>query len=207
MENIDEEIRILPADIKYLDSYSDTINSVSKEGKYLSTSKGFSNESLRRFITDCAAKGYPAFFVVNEKDEAVGWCDIVERESDGVRTGSIGVGLRKDYRGAGIGRLLINRTLEAAVNFGFERIVLEVRKSNEHARHVYEQLNFVYDDDPDSMEDIDGEKTPVKHMHIDLVTYETEEDGEQPTKRFPYALFVCGGCIIGAVIAILCIIL
>lgn len=204
MNNIDEEIRIIPTDVKYLKSYNDTLNEVSLEGKYLSTNKGFALSSTEAFMKDCMANGFPAFIAVNEKDEAIGWCDIVPRsEYKDKLTGSIGVGLRKAYRGAGIGKLLISRTIQAAVAYGFERVVLEVRESNEHARYVYEQLGFEYDGDV--MRDIDGESTAVKKMYLDLV--EEDETGENvKPRKLPYILLVCGGCIIGTLIAILCII-
>ena len=205
MNNIDEEIRIIPADIKYLESYNDTLNEVSKEGKYLSTNKGFSVSSSKRFLEDCISNGYPSFLAVNDKDEAIGWCDIVPREEyKDALTGSIGVGLRKEYRGAGLGKLLIAKAIKAASDMGFERIVLEVRASNEHARYIYEQFGFEYDGDAEC--NIDGESTPTKKMHIDLVDF-SDDEPEEKTRKLPYFLLVCGGCILGAVIAMLCILL
>lgn len=52
------------------------------------------------------------------------------------------MGLLHDYRGKGIGRRLLVRTLEAANGFGFRRIELKVRASNAAAIGLYKSLGF-----------------------------------------------------------------
>ncbi len=52
--------------------------------------------------------------------------------------------VKKEFRRLGIGRRLIQSMIEAGKNeFGIEAFTLEVRKSNEAAINLYEELGFV----------------------------------------------------------------
>ena len=147
--------------------------------------------------------------VINSKDEVIGWCDIVLRnEFVDKLTGSLGVGLRKDYRENGIGRILITQALAGAADYGFERIILDVRKTNERAIHIYELLGFEFDETKDSTMKIDGESVEIKRMVLEL-SQETDDIEEKDNKIGcgVWAGLIAGGCAIGLIIAILCIVL
>ncbi len=142
-------------------------------------------------------------------DKVVGWCDIVLRsEYEDALTGSIGIGLLKEYRNAGVGRLLMHTVMKAGERYGFERIILDVRKTNERAIHVYEVLGFEYDPSRNSTMKIDDKTVDIIRMQKDIARHgaETEESVEKIgcSRWLPLVL---GGCLIGAVIAILCILL
>ncbi len=47
-----------------------------------------------------------------------------------------------DHRRRGLGRLLVERALGAAVRRGVETVFLEVRRSNDEARGLYERFGF-----------------------------------------------------------------
>lgn len=47
-----------------------------------------------------------------------------------------------DYRGMGIGKLLMEKMMKLAKENGADKMTLEVRKSNYIARHLYERLGF-----------------------------------------------------------------
>ncbi len=202
-----KDIKIVPASVELADSYNDAMNEVAAEGKYLSVTKGYSKSESRAFLADCIARGYPAYFVLDENNKVVGWCDIVLRsEYDDVTAGSIGVGLLKEYRNAGVGRLLMHTAMQAAKRYGFERIILDVRKTNERAIHVYEVLGFEYDHARDSTMKIDDETVEVIRMQKSIVPETAEEKAEQTKMGCAWWLpVICGGCVIGAIIAVLCI--
>jgi ribosomal-protein-alanine N-acetyltransferase len=52
------------------------------------------------------------------------------------------VAIRPALRGQGIGTLLMNRVFDEARRLGARRATLEVRRSNEGARRLYERLGF-----------------------------------------------------------------
>ncbi|MDA8233576.1 MAG: ribosomal protein S18-alanine N-acetyltransferase [Clostridia bacterium] len=52
------------------------------------------------------------------------------------------VAVHPDYRGRGIGARLLEELLERAVKLGAERMTLEVRVSNQAARHLYTRMGF-----------------------------------------------------------------
>ena len=56
--------------------------------------------------------------------------------------GTLGVGLLPEFRGKGIGRQLMQRTIEAAFAFGLTRIELTVREGNANAIALYKSLGF-----------------------------------------------------------------
>lgn len=135
-----EGISIINADEKYIYEYWRIFDEVAKEGKYLGATKAFPLDSTRRFVQDSIRRKYPYHFVINKNNELVGWCDI--QPKDNIDIGSLGVALKSEYRNKGIGRKLIEKTLEAAKNYGFIYVELSVRALNERAIHLYENIGF-----------------------------------------------------------------
>ncbi|MBE6753108.1 MAG: GNAT family N-acetyltransferase [Ruminococcaceae bacterium] len=134
--------RIVEAQEKYCKSHCENINAVSFEGKYLSTNNGFSLTEIVAFYRYCEERGYPQFYVIDENERVVGWCDIVEREGWGSDVGFIGIGLAPEYRDKGIGTKLMKHAMAVAYWRGFRTIRLDCRASNKRALHVYKKLGF-----------------------------------------------------------------
>lgn len=55
---------------------------------------------------------------------------------------NLGISILKEYRGYGIGVLLMNLLIEKAKEYGKVKLELEVRSDNEAAIHVYEKVGF-----------------------------------------------------------------
>jgi ribosomal protein S18 acetylase RimI-like enzyme len=73
----------------------------------------------------------------------VGWCDVIPKNVEGFRHSSdLGMGLLPDYRGRGLGRALLERTLERARGGGLLRVELEVYAGNAAAIALYERCGF-----------------------------------------------------------------
>lgn len=62
---------------------------------------------------------------------------------DEVHIGTIAV--HSNYRGIGLGKIFLSEILERAFEEGVIRAFLEVRKSNEAAIHLYENMGFKVD--------------------------------------------------------------
>lgn len=82
-----------------------------------------------------------AVFLVaeNENGEVTGYIGMYVMEPEGEITN---VAVSKDGRGNGIGAALVAAMQQWAAEHGVERIVLEVRVSNDPAIHVYEKRGF-----------------------------------------------------------------
>src|SRR5262245_53276080 len=87
---------------------------VAREHKYLLFLEAPPIEMTREFIADSIANRHP-HFVALDGGRVVGWCDITPRGRPASRhCGVLGMGLVPEWRGRGVGRRLIERTLEAA---------------------------------------------------------------------------------------------
>jgi ribosomal protein S18 acetylase RimI-like enzyme len=56
--------------------------------------------------------------------------------------GTLGIGLLPKFRGRGIGRQLMQTTIDAAWQYGMTRIELTVREHNANAIALYKKLGF-----------------------------------------------------------------
>lgn len=138
-----KKITVKKSSEKYAASYTQTFDLVAREGKFLSISSGYSLDEMVRFIRTCRDCGYPQFLLINENDNAVGWCDIVRRSDQPDDVGYLGIGILKEYRHKGLGMKLMTTAINEAKKRGFHEIRLEVRASNVNAIRTYRRLGFV----------------------------------------------------------------
>ncbi|MGC8561631.1 MAG: GNAT family N-acetyltransferase [Thermoplasmata archaeon] len=86
-----------------------------------------------------------AIAVVAEEDrKAVGLCD-VQRTRPGTElehSAVLGIAIRKEYRGRGLGELMMNKAIELSKG-KFEMLKLEVFSVNSAAINLYRKLGFV----------------------------------------------------------------
>lgn len=142
-ETVSQKLTIKRSSEQYVSSYCQTFDLVAREGKFLSISSGYTLDEMLRFIETCRECGYPQFLLLNEKKEAVGWCDIVRRSGEPDDVGYLGIGIRKEYRHMGWGMKLMQTAINDAKKRGFHEIRLEVRVSNANAIRTYQRLGFV----------------------------------------------------------------
>jgi len=130
----------LPEDAK---AVSVLIDAVARERRYVAATSGFSEEATASFIASVkAAKGVHLIAIVD--DAVVGWCDITPASFEGMtHVGRLGMGVKADCRGQGIGKGLLKAALTQAFRQGLERVELEVFRSNVSAVRLYEAHGFV----------------------------------------------------------------
>jgi ribosomal protein S18 acetylase RimI-like enzyme len=115
---------------------------VARERRYLTFLEAPPIESSREFIRGSIASRNP-HFVALEGDRVVGWCDVRPRERPVTRhCGVLGIGVVPEWRERGLGRRLIERTLEAARAFPLARVELAVRADNDRAIALYRKVGF-----------------------------------------------------------------
>ena len=78
----------------------------------------------------------------------------------------LGVGLLPPFRGRGIGRQLIEKTLDAARDRGLSRIELTVRKDNANAIALYQKIGFVAEGVQRNAFKIDGQYQDLVMMAL-----------------------------------------
>ncbi len=103
----------------------------SQESRFL---KGVVDGGRRRKAVDVAAL---------RGAEVVGHCTVTRRQSpDEEHSGVLGIVVRKEYRGLGIGEALMNTALARARRIGVWMVELEVFSSNIGAKRLYRKLGF-----------------------------------------------------------------
>jgi ribosomal protein S18 acetylase RimI-like enzyme len=127
----------------HISGFREAIDVVAHEKKYLAFLEAPPLESTRAFVMNNIKHGYPQF-VVLDGNSVIGWCDIIPNRSRPVHyhCGTLGIGLLPEFRGRGIGRALMLRTITAAFAFGITRVELTVREKNTNAIGLYKSVGF-----------------------------------------------------------------
>jgi ribosomal protein S18 acetylase RimI-like enzyme len=128
---------------EHISGFRAAVDVVARERKYLAFLEAPPFEETRRFVLRNIEHGYPQFVVLSA-DMVVGWCDVLPNRTRVIYShcGTLGVGLLPEFRGKGIGRQLMRRTIDAAFAFGLTRIELTVREENANAIALYKSLGF-----------------------------------------------------------------
>ena len=150
------EIDVTPISEEHIPGFHSCLDSVAHERKYLGMVQAPAIESTRGFVESNIKNNYPQFVAVDD-NRVVGWCDILPQKNEGyTHCGILGIGVLNGYRGQGLGNRLMEATMNAAKDFGIERVELEVHASNISAVKWYERLGFVHEGIKRKARKIDG---------------------------------------------------
>jgi RimJ/RimL family protein N-acetyltransferase len=135
--------RIVAIAEEHIDGFRAALDSVARERKYLSLLEAPAGADVTKYVREGIERRVPHFVAIVEGN-VVGWCDVYPKPRAALaHSGTLGMGILSEYRGRGIGRALIDATLQAARAGGLTRIELTVRVDNEPARRLYESFGFV----------------------------------------------------------------
>ena len=136
-------VEVVPARLDHIESFGECVGEVARERKYLAIIEPFPIEQNALWVAVNRSRGNP-LLVALDGPVVVGWCEVRRETLPGrAHFGTLGIGLRAPYRGAGLGRRLLGAALEAAWAAGFERIELWVRAPNLPAIALYRSFGFV----------------------------------------------------------------
>jgi ribosomal protein S18 acetylase RimI-like enzyme len=135
-------VEIVPIAADHIESFHRALDFVARERRYLAFLEAPPLEATRAFVLDMINHGHPQWVALSA-GEVVGWCDVTPKTRPIYAHGGVlGIALLPPFRGQGIGKRLILRTLEAARAFGLSRVELTVRENNASAIALYKRVGF-----------------------------------------------------------------
>ncbi len=159
-------VEIIPISEEYIEGFHACLDSVARERIYIGGTQARPLDSTREFVMNNIEKHYPQFIAVDD-GRVVGWCDIIPmRGIDFAHSGLLGMGLLDGYRGKGLGTRILDVTLDAAKEYGLERVELEVYTSNTRAIRLYEKRGFVTEGVKKKARKLDGVYYDIQVMAL-----------------------------------------
>lgn len=135
-------VLIAPIAAEHVEGFHRALDVVAREHAYLAFLKAPSLDRTREFVMNNIAKANIQFVALAD-GELVGWCDVLPKDRPiYAHSGVLGMGLLPEWRGKGIGRALIERTLNEAHLRGFVRVELTVHADNTRAIALYNSVGF-----------------------------------------------------------------
>lgn len=136
-------IGIAPMRMQLLEAYHECLDAVCREKKFLMLAEAPPIGASRKFVQSLLESNLPMLVAFTPGPTIVGWCDIYSPPYESqAHIGRLGMGVKSDFRGQGIGPALLERTLKLARLAGLERVELEVFASNTTAIRLYKSFDF-----------------------------------------------------------------
>ncbi|MEK7691188.1 MAG: GNAT family N-acetyltransferase [Bdellovibrionota bacterium] len=135
-------INIEPIAEAHIAGFHACLDAVAREKRYLAQFEAPPLARVSTFVHEGIVSNVSQF-VALDGSTVIGWCDIFPDWAHATKhRGSVGMGVRSDYRHKGIGKRLLAACLSKAKKNGLTRIELEVRADNSPAIKLYEHLGF-----------------------------------------------------------------
>lgn len=134
---------IEPFTLNYLKSFHDALDSVAREKNFLAFLEAPTLNELKNFVNNNISNNWP-HLVARVDKKVIGWCDISPLDRPVFNhIGCLGMGIVKEFRNFGIGKNLLQQSLELVKAKGLTRIELTVRENNIPAISLYKKFGFV----------------------------------------------------------------
>lgn len=123
-------------------AYHKVLTEVINEKHLLTRTKPPVYVGVENFIKD-SIKNDAAHFVAVKGTEVIGWCSVLPSLSPNQEhIGNLEMGVHKSYRGQGIGKLLLDETMEYLIPKTIEIIHVETYENNLAAIRLFEMHGF-----------------------------------------------------------------
>jgi RimJ/RimL family protein N-acetyltransferase len=144
MANIGEQMLVRQITEADIIGFHAALDSVARESNFLRGDAAPPVEAVAAFVRQNIEKQNPQLVAIDEQGQVIGWCDIVRAHGrHETHLGELGMGVMANFRGRGVGRQLLVRTVAAADLHGFLRIELSVHSDNLVAAELYRRFGFV----------------------------------------------------------------
>ena len=149
-------MQIRPITADDVEGFHRCLDAVSREREYLGHTQAPPLDVTRKWLLTSMERG-DIRLVADMGSEIIGWCDIETPAREGFNhTGELGMGVRKGYRGQGIGTALLEAALQMAEEKGLERVELDVFASNKVAISLYKKYGFAVEGRKRKARKLDG---------------------------------------------------
>jgi ribosomal protein S18 acetylase RimI-like enzyme len=166
---MEQKIQILPVSEHFVPGYREALDAVARERKYLMFLEAPPLESVREFVSKLIQDNEIQFMALNSDGKVVGWCDILRIHFPGFEhCGRLGMGIIKEFRGQGIGKMLMEKVIAEARKRGLIKIELEVFASNLPAVNLYKKFGFQFEGQKMKVRFLDGNFDDVHLMALFL---------------------------------------
>jgi len=129
-----------------LDELLDFINSLVEEGADIIRAEKVSREEEIEWLSRtlaCMEKGEVFCLAAEVDGRVVANSEIIMGTGYSKHVGVIGIGIKKEFRGVGIGTEMVKALEEHARKIGLKVLTLAVFANNQHAINLYNKMGFV----------------------------------------------------------------
>jgi ribosomal protein S18 acetylase RimI-like enzyme len=118
----------------------------------------YTNERWKELAS---SESQPHFWLALDQDEPVGMIGAGVDQTG--RFNLIGMWLKPEFRGSGVGEYLVNAVKARSIDLGYRRVILSVSPSNTRAARFYRKQGFVFIDEFEALS---------SHPHIQVQAME-----------------------------------
>jgi RimJ/RimL family protein N-acetyltransferase len=124
-------------------SLKKAIDAVCAEGRWMATAH-FEPTPAWTHALERPGCPHHRLLVAEEGGQIVGWCRLFPLAGCGQADGQaeVGIGLLREYRGQGLGRMFLHQALDWAARQELEQVRLCTRGNNARAIHLFEGCGF-----------------------------------------------------------------
>ncbi|MFA5714680.1 MAG: GNAT family protein [Candidatus Paceibacterota bacterium] len=143
MKKINQKIVIRSPKISDVDSLLEMINSLVEERAMITIQKKITLEQERKYLKGIIKdkESIHLFLIIN--GEVMGNARITKHENIKSHIGEIGISLKKEGRGLGLGEKLFKRVMEIGIKkFKLKIVILYVFAKNKIALSLYKKMGF-----------------------------------------------------------------
>lgn len=129
-------------DMDQTETYHLLLTEAAKQEKYLGMTEAPPLDAVRNTVKDAVDNGSPLYLAFLE-NQAIGWCCIYQNTHMNFQhLGQLFIGVLKSWQGLGVGKALLDTTLNKGWMNGLRRVELEVCVSNTPAIRLYSKFGF-----------------------------------------------------------------
>ena len=143
MKKIKQKIEIRPPKISDLNSLLSMINSLVEERAMITVQSRVNIKEEREYLKKIVKDKNAIYLFLIINGEVMGSARIAKKENVKNHVGELGISIRKEARGLGLGKKLFKKVLEDGTKkFKLKIVTLDVFGNNKIAQNLYKKMGF-----------------------------------------------------------------